>query len=281
MSVLKGFDRIALVLAVIAILPGFVIGYDFHQSEFAKWEKSTKPFDKLEYAPNSKAPKDMFYGRKYVRPPVPISIGVGLVSALASFLIVLYGIRFSIRGGVKLFNWISEGFKDDSPEDGLVKKICPYCAEEIQPDAVKCEHCGEWLNSSIAGSPQENLTNADVVTLDDRVLCPDESCIGVVNSDGICTECERTSDEIHKGVKSKIPTVVGIIVPESLLKRRVSRELSPEPLLMLPFSNRAFGRFLPFFQDSAKPDARGSNFVCFSSINLDFVFGRFHTLFFD
>lgn len=27
-------------------------------------------------------------------------------------------------------------------------KRCPYCAEEILADAVKCKHCGEWLNRS-------------------------------------------------------------------------------------------------------------------------------------
>jgi uncharacterized RDD family membrane protein YckC len=43
-------------------------------------------------------------------------------------------------------------------ETVAVKK-CPFCAEEVQPDARKCKHCGEWLVCQKCGSDVESTAS--------------------------------------------------------------------------------------------------------------------------
>lgn len=43
-------------------------------------------------------------------------------------------------------------------------KSCPFCAEDIRTDAIKCKHCGEMLNPDIKQQEQSKDCNQVVIT---------------------------------------------------------------------------------------------------------------------
>lgn len=68
-------------------------------------------------------------------------------------------------------------------------KKCPVCAEFIQLEAIKCRFCGERFDPADVEQLVAKAKSED--SFENRILCIDGNCIGVVGADGRCKVCGK------------------------------------------------------------------------------------------
>lgn len=65
-------------------------------------------------------------------------------------------------------------------------RTCEECQGRNPGDARFCCYCGRGLPERPAPTVSD-----DPYDLKNRVLCSDDTCIGIINKQGVCTECGR------------------------------------------------------------------------------------------
>ncbi len=77
-------------------------------------------------------------------------------------------------------------------EKELFESPCPECGESVPEGANYCMACGAPLAEGLAHVAEQDgfLDDSDEFDLENRVLCPDGACTGIIVN-GKCTECGR------------------------------------------------------------------------------------------
>ena len=79
---------------------------------------------------------------------------------------------------------------------------CPFCHKEIP--SMACPQCGATIplesrfcmdcGGQVGGEEQETANQEDSLDFEDRILCPDGTCTGII-IDGQCSECGKPHRE--------------------------------------------------------------------------------------
>ena len=77
-------------------------------------------------------------------------------------------------------------------EKEISGSLCPKCGETNFEDATYCMACGTSLKESAAATyqGQSSVEDDEDIDFDNRVLCPDGTCTGII-VDGRCSECGK------------------------------------------------------------------------------------------
>ncbi len=96
------------------------------------------------------------------------------------------------RGDIPVPSYEEFEIEDAAPELNDTKK-CPFCAETIKLEAIKCRFCGEMFDRNEVAKQAKQLAETRKKNgLENRILCSDGACIGIIGSDGKCNVCGRS-----------------------------------------------------------------------------------------
>jgi hypothetical protein len=68
----------------------------------------------------------------------------------------------------------------------LPSRECPACGERVPLFGTFCCYCG-----SPFPAPETVEAEKGGVDFSNRILCSDGACIGIINEQGVCTECGK------------------------------------------------------------------------------------------
>ena len=118
MNIIKGLDRIILVIAIISIIPGFFAGINIAKDKF-KTENPKYELDPSKFNWVDKSNKIIKPEPEYIFPSIWEVLHYGFISSLALFLIINFGSQGLARGikwlSIRIKHlsiWIFKGFKD-------------------------------------------------------------------------------------------------------------------------------------------------------------------------
>ena len=93
----------------------------------------------------------------------------------------------TVLAGYSLKSLNCEVYEMECPHcnEKLPSQECPHCQAEAAEDAIYCPQCGEKLGQI----EQPPVGGGD--SWDERTLCSDGACIGIIGPDGKCKECGK------------------------------------------------------------------------------------------
>jgi transcription elongation factor Elf1 len=73
----------------------------------------------------------------------------------------------------------------------IESKVCS-CGGVNLADAKFCSYCGSLFQ--VEQPDLETESGDDLYDLQSRTLCSDDTCIGIISEQGVCTECGKPAD---------------------------------------------------------------------------------------